>query len=395
MLPSFRLIAATFLCGFAVIFASLRLAASLNELHESIPVTASRAAPSEMLPPVDADMRRSAAAVPLMYDLRFAVTAASLVPMPASLAMPAVNRTAPTALPPAVVQPAIDLAVLTPAAAETGFAGHSEIVAATQPMAPDEAQTFERPATIAQSVIEPLTAVAPAGPPQLEMPADVAHAQVASPAGTGMVESAVPGPEADETPEPEVAATVIKPATANPVVIKSVELQAAPAPQSEIESRATAERPAAPGPQATPTRVAALEPHPAPAAKMIAPATAKLVQTAAFEPSATPESDPKPVRFSPELPAAALVPVPLPRARPAPRAKAKAAASYATAKPARLLPGAKSLGPQSVATRPGSRAKPAATHTARAARPPTASTGLFPFGDLQPPPPLPNLFGLP
>ena len=30
MLPSFRLIAATFLCGFVVVFAGLRLAASLQ-----------------------------------------------------------------------------------------------------------------------------------------------------------------------------------------------------------------------------------------------------------------------------------------------------------------------------------------------------------------------------
>ena len=35
MLPSFRLIAATFLCGFFVVFAGLRLAASLNDIHEA------------------------------------------------------------------------------------------------------------------------------------------------------------------------------------------------------------------------------------------------------------------------------------------------------------------------------------------------------------------------
>jgi hypothetical protein len=355
-----------------------------------------------MLPSIDADMRRGAAAVPLMYDLRFAVTAASLVPMPASLAIPAVNRTAPTALPPAVVQPAIDLAILTPAAVETGFAEHSEIVATTQPMAPDEAQIFERTATVARSVIEPPTdAVAPAGPPQWATPADVSDLQVASPAGTGMVESAVPGPEADETPEPEVAATAVKPMTANPAAIASIELQATPAPQPKIEAQAAAEPPAAPGPQAAPTQVTALEPSPAPAVAMIAPATTKPIHVAAFEPPATLESDSGSVRLSPDLPAAALVTVPLPRARPALRAKAKAAASYAAAKPVGALPVAKSLGikplrPQSVAAKPArTRAKPAATHAARVARPHTASTGLFPFGDLQPPPPLPDLFGLP
>jgi hypothetical protein len=44
MLPSFRLIAATFLCGFVVIFAGLRMAVSLNDIHEGLPVTAAHAA---------------------------------------------------------------------------------------------------------------------------------------------------------------------------------------------------------------------------------------------------------------------------------------------------------------------------------------------------------------
>jgi hypothetical protein len=43
MLPSFRLIAATFLCGFIVVFAGLRIAASLNDIHEALPVMAAHA----------------------------------------------------------------------------------------------------------------------------------------------------------------------------------------------------------------------------------------------------------------------------------------------------------------------------------------------------------------
>ena len=53
MLPSFRLIAATFLCGFVVVFAGLRLAASLNDIHEGLPVMAAHAAPVSIAPTAD------------------------------------------------------------------------------------------------------------------------------------------------------------------------------------------------------------------------------------------------------------------------------------------------------------------------------------------------------
>ena len=74
MLPSFRLIAATFLCGFVVIFAGLRMAVSLNDIHEGLPVTAAHAAPVSVTPAADSEARRGLAAVPVMYDLRFAVS---------------------------------------------------------------------------------------------------------------------------------------------------------------------------------------------------------------------------------------------------------------------------------------------------------------------------------
>ncbi len=70
MLPSFRLIAATFLCGFVVVFAGLRLASSLNDIHEGLPVMAAHAAPVSITPVADREARRSLAAVPLMYDMR-------------------------------------------------------------------------------------------------------------------------------------------------------------------------------------------------------------------------------------------------------------------------------------------------------------------------------------
>ena len=58
MLPSFRLIAATFLCGFFVVFAGLRLAASLNDIHEGLPVMAAHAAPVSITPVADREARR-------------------------------------------------------------------------------------------------------------------------------------------------------------------------------------------------------------------------------------------------------------------------------------------------------------------------------------------------
>ena len=88
MLPSFRLIAATFLCGFFVVFAGLRMAASLNDIHEGLPVMAAHAAPVSIAPVADREARRGLAAVPVMYDMRFVVSAVA----------PTLVRVPPTAL---------------------------------------------------------------------------------------------------------------------------------------------------------------------------------------------------------------------------------------------------------------------------------------------------------
>jgi hypothetical protein len=86
MLPSIRLIAATFFCGFIVVFAGLRIAASLNDLHEGLPVMAAHAAPIQAVPGYDQVARRGQAAMP-MYDLRFVVSSNSpFAPTLASLA---------------------------------------------------------------------------------------------------------------------------------------------------------------------------------------------------------------------------------------------------------------------------------------------------------------------
>ncbi len=95
MLPSFRLIAATFLCGFVVVFAGLRLAVSLNDIHEGLPVMAAHAAPVSIAPAADPEMRRGLAAAPVMYDLRFAVSRATLAPTLVTAAPSAPERPAP------------------------------------------------------------------------------------------------------------------------------------------------------------------------------------------------------------------------------------------------------------------------------------------------------------
>jgi len=100
MLPSFRLIAATFLCGFVVVFAGLRMAVSLNDIHGGLPVMAAPAASVSVMPAADSEVRRGLAAVPVMYDLRFAV---STVP-------PTIVRAAPTVFD----RPAPPLAIIPP-----------------------------------------------------------------------------------------------------------------------------------------------------------------------------------------------------------------------------------------------------------------------------------------
>src|SRR3954465_652904 len=93
MLPSFRLIAATFLCGFVVVFAGLRMAATLHDIHEGLPVMAGPAAPGPVARAADSEVRRGLAAVPVMYDLRFAVNTVS--PMAVRVAPTAFDRPAP------------------------------------------------------------------------------------------------------------------------------------------------------------------------------------------------------------------------------------------------------------------------------------------------------------
>src|SRR5262245_56708720 len=105
MLPSLRLIAATFCCGFLVMFAGLRLATTFNSVNQALPVMAAHAAPIRIVALTDQDQQRyGAAVVPVTYDLRFAVSTAQPAPAPV-MAAPATDRTPPLLMPLVILPP--------------------------------------------------------------------------------------------------------------------------------------------------------------------------------------------------------------------------------------------------------------------------------------------------
>jgi hypothetical protein len=224
MLPSFRLIAATFLCGFAVVFAGLRMAVSLNDIHEGLPVMAAHAAPVSAAPPADSEARRGVAAVPVMYDLRFAVSTVS----------PTLVRIAPTMFdtpaPLLSVMPTQDLPsqdlpkqeLAEPAKESTE---PERTVAAVQPDAP-----------------APLDVAPDATPPSTE-PAKPSAQAVAA-----VTPQATPEPEASTAepllPEPDTTASVDKPdQNVDPVPV-------APMPAAAVQAPAAKKVAAKPAPKA-------------------------------------------------------------------------------------------------------------------------------------------------
>jgi hypothetical protein len=184
MLPSFRLIAATFLCGFVVVFAGLRLAASLNDMHEGLPVMASHAAPASAAPVADREARRSVAAVPVMYDLRFAVSPVA----PTLIRLPPTVRDLPA--PPLATVPSEDV---------------------TRESATEPAMQAEPEATV--SAIAPQAPVAQESPDVLDTPAELPAPK--APAIAAIDSQATPGTAdgwpAAGTPAPAAQAAAIEP----------------------------------------------------------------------------------------------------------------------------------------------------------------------------------------
>ena len=91
MLPSFRLIAATFLCSFLIAFVGLRLAATSRVASE----TTGASTPLQLqLTGADAasDLRRLDRNAPVVFDLRFAVGATAPAAVPSGLTLHAIDR---------------------------------------------------------------------------------------------------------------------------------------------------------------------------------------------------------------------------------------------------------------------------------------------------------------
>jgi hypothetical protein len=282
MLPSFRLIAATFLCGFFVVFAGLRLASSLNDIHEGLPVMAAHAAPVSITPVADREARRSLAAVPLMYDMRFvsATVAPTLVRLP----------------PMALDQP---LSIVPP----DEFDGKGSLDAAPEAeAAKDATEPAEPEATVAAippaALVIPESAVVPDAPAEqaaTDAPAVAAIDSRATPDTTAEPPAAEPPaaePPAAEQPTAETPAPVTQ-ATAN-------EPQATPTPAPVIEeslpnseaAAAPAETPAAPttGPEPNPRSPAAALPAPKPQAAKRQAAKSPAAKSPAAKPQAAKSS---------------------------------------------------------------------------------------------------------
>lgn len=121
MLPSFRLIVITFLCGFAAVFAGLRLAVSLNGALQ----VATAHAGAHILAATDGEAHL--ASIPAMFDTRFAIA-----PAPAVLVR---------ATPPVRERPSLPLSVMPPQGEAAADAIPVAVAAqpAEQPSAPDDA----------------------------------------------------------------------------------------------------------------------------------------------------------------------------------------------------------------------------------------------------------------
>jgi hypothetical protein len=217
MLPSFRLIAATFLCSFFVVFVGLRMAASLNDIHEGLPVMAAHAAPMSMAPAADRDARRGVSSVPVMYDLRFAVSPVS----------PILVRTAPALIERPV--PQLPLAILPPDIPATEAAEPAAQPEATVAAIDRDADIAPAPSAIPESpsaiVSEPL--------PPLESTAE-----------TPAPDSKAAAIEPQNAPEPD--ATPAEPLVAEPETTQSVDV---PIPAQDTAAAKPAEPATKPEPE--------------------------------------------------------------------------------------------------------------------------------------------------
>jgi hypothetical protein len=211
MLPSFRLIAATFLCGFVVVFAGLRMAVTLHDIHEGLPVMAGHAAPVSVTPAADSEVRRGLAAVPVMYDLRFAVNTVS--PMVVRVAPTAFDRPAPplAIIPPQdlIEQSLVEQSLIEQSLIEQGLV---EQGLAKQDLAEPAKETPEPERTVA--AIQPDAPVTTASDvPILDAPPEAAKPE--TPTVAAVETQAIPDLQASAAepliPEPDTTASIATP----------------------------------------------------------------------------------------------------------------------------------------------------------------------------------------
>lgn len=211
MLPSFRLIAATFLCSFLIVFVGLRLAATSRVASET--TGASNVLPLQLTgADASADMRRFDRNAPAGFDLRFAVGATSPISVPSGLTLHAIER----------------------AKRESGIDFPEQPAVAT-PAAPPEPDIEAKPEPKVEvaALPEPAAATADALPPPPGPPAALAALETNSPD----VES-VGSTQAAST-EPVVK----KPAVAKRKAVKRKVMKRARAKQAATDASAPAFNP--------------------------------------------------------------------------------------------------------------------------------------------------------
>ena len=209
MLPGFRLIAATFLCGFAIVFVGLRLASSLHDVNVGLPVMVAHAAPISVAAVADNEMRRGRSAVPVMYDMRFAVSSIAHTPTLANLA-PLIDRTAPLG---PLLMPA-DEPVGEETSAPAEFTDEPDEIEDTIAATPPETQPAAAPEPAAP------VATAPEPTPPQEAAADPKPTASIAPKPVPIEPKAKPAAAQPKTAKP--APRIAKPATEKPTPKKPI-----------------------------------------------------------------------------------------------------------------------------------------------------------------------------
>jgi hypothetical protein len=278
MLPSFRLIAAGFLCGFVVVFAGLRLATSLNNIHEALPIMAAQAAPAPSAGIGNA--RGMPGAFPVLYDMRFVASATA--PLLASMTPHALERAiTPRALERAMTPRALERAMPAPSLRIEDFTKDTAVA----PAAPSVPVAAIDPAPKAPA---PAAAVAPAAlEPQPPAVAAIDPRPAPLPDSMAVEPAPSPAPVAIEAPPASDAAAVIPQPTPSPEPAKD-------APRTEAPARTAAVDPQAPAPDTiaaepaieAPAALAAPQPQ---AAKPVRTKRARTVRRAPAKPA---NSDP-------------------------------------------------------------------------------------------------------